>query len=269
MQLLQNALSAPLGQPLSRANYGAPSPQQQQLSAMQRLPLGMSMPAAAAHLMQAAAAAAAGRPPAPAIDSKPRGRRKKVTPLRDQLQKQQTAAAVTAATSSTVPGGDKPLTATAGKTPTSTAPPQPSPGQLFKPHEDVPPVNVSQASVITRMPLPPSLLPPAHARGAPPGQPPGASMYPSSAELARFYGQPLPPSSALRPTYGAPPPLRGAPPTSTAGGAPGSSPNARPPPYLHGPEHLGGPPPPGALAGVYASGPPPARHASPHLNAYR
>ncbi|XP_064554223.1 microtubule-associated protein futsch [Drosophila montana] len=264
MQLLQNALSAPLGQPLSRANY-APAQQQQPLSAMQRLPLGMSMPAAAAaHLMQAAAAAANVRPPAPAPDSKPRGRRKKVTPLRDQLQKQQTAAAVTAATSSV--GNEKP--APSGKAP---LPPSslPAPPQLFKPHEDAPPsVNVSQASVITRMPMP-SLLPPAHARG-PPQPPPGAGMYPSSAELARFYGQPLPPSSALRPTYGAPPPLRGAPPpTSTGAAPPGSGPNARPPPYLHGPEHHGGPPPPGSLASVYGAGPPPARHASPHLNPYR
>ncbi|XP_034475097.1 microtubule-associated protein futsch [Drosophila innubila] len=253
MQLLQNALSAPLGQPLSRANY-PPPPQQQQLPAMQRLPLGMSMPAAAAHLMQAAAAAAAVRPPPPQPDPKPRGRRKKVTPLRDQLQKQQTAAAVTAATSSSV-GSDK-----------STPPGKAPPAQLFKPHEDAP-VAVSQPSVITRMPIP-SLLPPAHVRGAPP--PPGGGMYPSSAELARFYGQPLPPSSALRPTYGAPPPLRGAPPTSSAGGAVGSVPNSRPPPYLHGPEHHGGPPPPpGSLAGVYGAGPPPARHAPPHLNPYR
>ncbi|ALC38781.1 CG8677 [Drosophila busckii] len=251
MQLLQNALSAPLGQPLGRVGY---PPQQQQLSpvaAMQRMPLGMSMPAAAAHLMQAAAAAAAVRPPAPApapppasaaADTKPRGRRKKVTPLRDQLQKQQTAAA-TAATAATPPTASSPAdkSTPAGKLP----PPQP---QLFKPHEETPPpppAIVSQASVITRMPMP-SLLPPAHAhqhqRGAPPPSA-AAGMYPSGAELARFYGQPLPPSSALRPTYGAPPPLRGAPPaTSTA-------PNARPPPYLHGhaPEH----------------------HPAPHLNPYR
>ncbi|EDW75546.1 uncharacterized protein Dwil_GK23758 [Drosophila willistoni] len=297
MQLLQNALSAPLGQPLSRPSYGQHPPPPNP-----HLPLGMSMPAAA-HLMQAAAAAAAVRPPPPEaagapIDQKPRGRRKKVTPLRDQLQKQQTAAAVTAA-SSVITGGLPPPSPT-DKT------------KLFKPHEDAPPTSVptsvttslpaapiaTQASVITRMPshLQP---PPQHGRGPPGG------MYPSSAELARFYGQPLPPTpvssasatgspsrspstasspgpprhllrpqippglppahSALRPTYGPPPPLRGAPPpTSGPPNVGGPSPNARPPYSLHGPEHHG--PPPG---GIYGAGPPPARHASPHLNPYR
>ncbi|XP_068147457.1 microtubule-associated protein futsch [Drosophila tropicalis] len=297
MQLLQNALSAPLGQPLSRPSYGQHPPPPNP-----HLPLGMSMPAAA-HLMQAAAAAAAVRPPPPAsagapIDQKPRGRRKKVTPLRDQLQKQQTAAAVTAA-SSVITGGLPP-------------PPPTDKTKLFKPHEDAAPTSVpasvptslpaapisTQASVITRLPshLQP---PPQHGRGPPGG------MYPSSAELARFYGQPLPPTpvssasatgagsrspstasspgpprhllrpqippglppahSALRPTYGPPPPLRGAPPpTSGPPNVGGPSPNARPPYSLHGPEHHG--PPPGS---IYGAGPPPARHASPHLNHYR
>ncbi|XP_065725051.2 uncharacterized protein [Drosophila suzukii] len=280
MHLLQNALSAPLGQPLGCGNYPTGP------GAAQHLPLVMSMPsaaaaAAAAHLMQSSAASAAVRPPETAAgntapDSKPRGRRKKVTPLRDQLQKQQTAAAVTAATSSSTPG---PVAPEKGK------------GQpLFKPHEDAAasPPN-PQASVITRMP---AHLPPPHGRShGPPG-----GMYPSSAELARFYSQVasqqpspgsrspsspsgpprhllrpqmppgLPPAHAsLRPTYGPPPPLRGSvPPTSTASG--GAS-NSRPP-YLHGAEHHGGPPGP-PLGGVFGSGPPPARHASSHLNPYR
>lgn len=297
MQLLQNALSAPLGQPLGRGNYGTGPP------SAQHLPLVMSMPsaaAAAAHLMQSAAASAAVRPPDasgaagnPTADSKPRGRRKKVTPLRDQLQKQQTAAAVTAATSSVAPS--------------AAVPAEKSKGQpLFKPHEDAahapPPSapNVSQASVITRMP---AHLPLPHGRGHGHGHGPPAGMYPSSAELARFYsqvaGQPPPVSAAtagsrspssspgpprhllrpqlppglppphshstLRPTYGPPPPLRGSgPPTSTASGG---APNTRPP-YLHGAEHHGGPPGP-PMGGAYGSGPPPARHASPHLNPYR
>ncbi|KAH8321218.1 hypothetical protein KR059_003195 [Drosophila kikkawai] len=287
MQLLQNALSAPLGQPLGRANY-APGP-----PTAQHLPLVMS------HLMQAAVrppdAGAAGAPPA---DTKPRGRRKKVTPLRDQLQKQQTAAAVTAATSSSVAPA-----ATASVPAEKLKGPQPQP--LFKPHEDAPPHATpsapSQASVITRMP--PAHLPLPHGRGHGHGHGPPAGMYPSSAELARFYsqvaGQPPPvsaastgsrspssspgpprhllrpqlppglppPHSALRPTYGPPPPLRGSgPPTSTASGS-GGAPNTRPP-YLHGAEHHGGPAGP-PMGGAYGSGPPPARHASPHLNPYR
>ncbi|XP_017012754.2 microtubule-associated protein futsch [Drosophila takahashii] len=283
MHLLQNALSAPLGQPLSCGNYGAGP------GSSQHLPLVMSMPsaaaAAAAHLMQSAAAAPAVRPPETAAgnaatDSKPRGRRKKVTPLRDQLQKQQTAAAVTAATSSSTPG---------------TVTPEKVKGQaaLFKPHEDAAAASpaTSQASVITRMP---AHLPPPHGRSHGPPVPGG--MYPSSAELARFYSQVAagqqpgsrspsasssgpprhllrpqlppglpPPHASLRPTYGPPPPLRGSvPPTSTASVA---TPNSRPP-YLHGAEHLGGPSGP-PLGGVFSSGPPPARHASPHLNPYR
>ncbi|XP_034134941.1 titin isoform X3 [Drosophila guanche] len=290
MQLLQNALSAPLGQPLGRGNYPQPPP------TAQHLPLVMSMPSAAAHLMHQASVATqqaagrapepqAARPPPPPVDSKPRGRRKKVTPLRDQLQKQQTAAAVTAA--STTPG--------------TPAPPVDKikgvPAQLFKPHEDAPPRSTaaasSQASVITRMPTHLSAHP--HARGPP------AGMYPSSAEFARFYAQPLPPPSsapgsrspssgvgpaaspgpprhllrpqmppglppphsALRPTYGPPPPLRGAPPPTSTASSGGASPNTRPP-YMHGAEHHGGPP----LGSVYGTGPPPARHASPHLNPY-
>ncbi|XP_016970742.2 uncharacterized protein LOC108038468 [Drosophila rhopaloa] len=280
MHLLQNALSAPLGQPLGHPNY-ATGP-----GSAQHLPLVMSMPpaAAAAHRMQSAAASAAVRPPETAAgnlaaDSKPRGRRKKVTPLRDQLQKQQTAAAVTAATSSTAPGPN----------PSEKVKGQP----LFKPHEDaVASAPTPQASVITRIP---AHLPLPHGRG----HGPLGVMYPSSAELARFYGQVAsqqpgpaitgsrspssssgpprhllrpqlppglpPPHASLRPTYGPPPPLRGSgPPTSTASG--GAN-NSRPP-YLHGAEHHGGPtgPPMGA---VFGSGPPPARHASPHLNPYR
>nr|AAM11077.1 GH21171p [Drosophila melanogaster] len=280
MHLLQNALSAPLGQPLGCGNYGSGP------NSAQHLPLVMSMPsaaAAAAHLMQSAVASATARPVEtasgnPASDPKPRGRRKKVTPLRDQLQKQQTAAAVTAATSSTTPGS----------APSEKVKAQP----LFKPHEDAAPsAPASQASVITRMP---SLLPPAHGRNH--GPPSG--LYPSSADLARFYGQvanqqPIPavpgsrspsstsgpprhllrpqmppglppPHASLRPTYGPPPPLRGSgPPTST----PSTTTNSRPA-YLHGAEHHGGPSGP-PMGGVFSSGPPPARHATPHLNPYR
>ncbi|KAI8038106.1 hypothetical protein M5D96_009147 [Drosophila gunungcola] len=291
MHLLQNALSAPLGQPLGCGNYATGH------GSAQHLPLVMPMPsaaAAAAHLMQSAAASAAARPPdaaagSPAADSKPRGRRKKVTPLRDQLQKQQTAAAVTAATSSSTPG----------PVPTEKAKGQP----LFKPHEEAPasaPVPAPQASVITRIP---AHLPLPHGRGH--GPPPGG-MYPSSAELARFYGQVAgqqsgpavpgtrspsssssssssssgpprhllrpqlppglpPPHASLRPTYGPPPPLRGSGPPTTA--ASGGATSSRPP-YLHGAEHHGGPPGP-PMGGVFGSGPPPARHASPHLNPYR
>ncbi|XP_017064348.2 remodeling and spacing factor 1 [Drosophila eugracilis] len=272
MHLLQNALSAPLGQPLGCANYAAGP------GSGQHLPLVMSMPsaaAAAAHLIQSAASI---RPPDkaagnPATDSKPRGRRKKVTPLRDQLQKQQTAAAVTAATSTSTP---------------VPAPPEKAKGPpLFKPHEDAP---TPQTSVITRMP---AHLPHGRSHGPPGG------MYPSSAELARFYGQVAgqqpssavtgcrspssssgpprhllrpqlppglpPPHASLRPTYGPPPPLRGSvPSTSTTSGVPS---NSRPP-YLHGADHHGGPSGP-PMGGVFGSGPPPARHASPHLNPYR
>ncbi|XP_017099143.2 microtubule-associated protein futsch [Drosophila bipectinata] len=274
MQLLQNALSAPLGQPISRGNYPPAPP------SSQHLPLVMSMPsaaAAAAHIMQSVAASAAARPPdAPAgnasSDSKPRGRRKKVTPLRDQLQKQQAAAAMTAATSSVAPG-------------TGSVPAPKSKGQ---------PLNASapttEAPVIPRMP---PHLPPHH--GRPHGHGPPAGMFPTTTDLARFYGQPpipptagsrspssspgpprhllrppmppgLPPShSTLRPTYGPPPPLRGSvPPTSTASVG-SQNPRA---PFLHGAEHHGGPPGP-SMAAAYASGPPPARHASPHLNPYR
>ncbi|XP_032581111.1 ankyrin repeat domain-containing protein 11 [Drosophila sechellia] len=279
MHLLQNALSAPLGQPLGCGNYGSGP------NSTQHLPLVMSMPsaaAAAAHLMQSAVASATARPfetasGNPAPDPKPRGRRKKVTPLRDQLQKQQTAAAVTAATSTTP-----------GSAPSDKEKAQP----LFKPHDDAAPsAPASQASVITRMP---SHLPPAHGRShGPPG-----GVYPSSAELARFYGQvanqqPIPavpgsrspsstsgpprhllrpqmpaglppPHASLRPTYGPPPPLRGSgPPTST----PSTTSNSRPG-YLHGAEHHGGPSG-SPMGGIFNSGPPPARHASPHLNPYR
>ncbi|KAH8314103.1 hypothetical protein KR067_010502, partial [Drosophila pandora] len=282
MQLLQNALSAPLGQPISRANYPPAPP------SSQHLPLVMSMPsaaAAAAHIMQSVAASASARPPDaaagnPSSDSKPRGRRKKVTPLRDQLQKQQAAAAMTAATSSVAPGS-------------GAVPPAPkTKGQpLFKLHEEA---NVSappsEAPVIPRMP---PHLPPHH--GRPHGHGPPAGMFPTTTDLARFYGQPpipptagsrspssspgpprhllrppmpqgLPPShSTLRPTYGPPPPLRGSvPPTSTASVG-SQNPRA---PFLHGPEHHGGPPGP-SMASPYGAGPPPARHASPHLNPYR
>ncbi|XP_043641607.1 titin [Drosophila teissieri] len=280
MHLLQNALSAPLGQPLGCGNYGTG------LNSAQHLPLVMSMPsaaAAAAHLMQSPVASATARPAdtvsgSPAPDPKPRGRRKKVTPLRDQLQKQQTAAAVTAATSSTTPGS----------APSDKAKAQP----LFKPHEDAAPIApASQASVITRMP---PHLPSAHGRcHGPPG-----GIYPNSAELARFYGQvasqqPIPavtgsrspssssgtprhllrpqmppglhpPHASLRPTYGPPPPLRG---SGSPTSPPSTTSNSRPA-YLHGVEHHGGPSGP-PMGGVFSSGPPPARHSSPLLSPYR
>ncbi|KAH8269353.1 hypothetical protein KR018_007069 [Drosophila ironensis] len=290
MQLLQNALSAPLGQPLGRSGYGAAPP-----PSSQHLPLVMSIPsaaAAAAHLMQSVAASASVRPAEaaqagnPAADSKPRGRRKKVTPLRDQLQKQQAAAAMTAATSSPGPGpapAPAPVPATKSK------------GQsLFKMQEEAGGLGASpglaasgQAPVITRMP---AHLPPHPGRGH--GHGPPGGMYPSSSDMARFYGQPPgppapgsrspssspgpprhllrpsmppglpPPHAAMRATYGPPPPLRGSGPPASGG-----APNPRSP-YLHGAEHHGGLPVP-PIGSAYGSGPPPARHASPHLNPYR
>lgn len=62
--------------------------------------------------------------------------------------------------------------------------------------------------------------------------------------------------AGMRPTYGPPPPLRTALQAShsLSGTSERTTPGAGPP------EHHGTP---------YAGGPPPARHASPHLNPYR
>ncbi|KAH8421174.1 hypothetical protein KR009_010297, partial [Drosophila setifemur] len=274
MQLLQSALSAPLAQPLGRGAYATTA------SLAQQLPVVLSMPSTtSAHILQSSAASAAIRSTDCAagnslVDTKPRGRRKKVTPLRDQLQKQQTAAAVTAATSSATSG----LVAA-----------EKSKGRsIFKPHEDVS-INdpTTQPSIITRIT---AHLPPHHGHGHGPSSP--GNLYPTSTDLASFYNKPSGPSSsgchsptasvvpprhllrpqmppglppqhsALRLTYGPPPPLRGSGPPATTT----ASSNTRPS-FLHGAEHHGGIP--SSIIGIYGSGPPPSRHASTHLNVYR
>lgn len=129
--LLQNALSAPLSQPLDR-NYPPSMPPTSHQSLLNRMVQNMplqsqlqhslsttrpppatqhpphpSSSSATVNLPTSLIAKAANQPehlaadkpinPPPVTENKPRGRRKKITPLRDPLQKQQTAAAVTAA----------------------------------------------------------------------------------------------------------------------------------------------------------------------------
>ncbi|CAD6996912.1 unnamed protein product [Ceratitis capitata] len=317
--LLQSALNAPLGQPLNRSNF---PPQH-----LPRLPAGMSVEQmlAAQHLMSAAAArhnlpptsqplpgasairdalasgggSTSGVPPPtatgaankPDAEPKPRGRRKKITPLRDTLQKQQTAAAVTAATTQSdkiveSQSANNSAGSSVIKSPASATPNAPPP-QLYKQHESPRgpgPAAVSQASVITRMPqLPASATHASVVRAM-------SNLYPG-ADVARFFAPPtslaavtgprpppamqrqrdgpgLPglPPHGMRQSYGPPPPLRGsAPPHTNHGQPPQSGPGERPTYPAPGDHHVPG----GMGASMYAGPPPPARHSTSHLNPYR
>ncbi|XP_023297012.2 microtubule-associated protein futsch isoform X1 [Lucilia cuprina] len=289
--LLQNALSAPLTQPLDRNYPGTPSPSHHSLinRMIHNIPLQptisqalgaarpppQSLPPQPSSIL-AKSSPLLGQPaqdkstnPQPVTENKPRGRRKKITPLRDTLQKQQTAAAVTAATAT----NSALASATAKNSETiGTAGPSPLPPSVIK--SGSPSKLPMQASVITSMP------PTSHTVTSRPGgnMPPISGAY-VRAEGPRFYDLPgnrmpqvgvprhrgppqmppslLPPHPANRSSYGPPPPLKGS--SSGPSANPTSSSNS--PGSIRNPMHHVPPP--------YLGMPPNARHAPPpHLNMY-
>ena len=110
--LLQNALSAPLTQPIDR-NYTPTLPSTSHHSLLNRMAHSIPLQPTVSHGLNTTRPSLANvtKPSVmpepvtqdkpsntqPVAENKPRGRRKKITPLRDTLQKQQTAAAVAAA----------------------------------------------------------------------------------------------------------------------------------------------------------------------------
>ncbi|XP_055385665.1 uncharacterized protein LOC129614806 [Condylostylus longicornis] len=144
---------------------------------------------------------------------KPRGRRKKITPLRDPMEKAAAAAAAAAVTSSSLSKLPPPATPPEVKEPEVRPNPPPlarapnvdlnvaQPPQLYKP-----PNNVPQPSVITRMPqIPPRLrYPDQGSRYFAPQIPTSHSRIPPTLR------HPMPPPHhTLRPSFaGGPPPLR-------------------------------------------------------------
>ncbi|XP_039969202.1 protein piccolo [Bactrocera tryoni] len=327
--LLQSALNAPLGQPLNRSSFPpqhlprlpAGMTVEQMLAAQHLMsaaaarhnlpPTTQPLPGASAtrEALLATSGSAGSGPPAGGASAssvppsaptagvnkaetepKPRGRRKKITPLRDTLQKQQTAAAVTAATTQSDKASESPASNGAGgsviKSALSASANAPPP-QLYKQQEG-PNVSgaptVSQASVITRMPQLPAAA--AHAsvvRAM-------SNLYPG-ADVARFFAPPTslaavtgarpPPSMSrhrdgpgmpglpphgMRQSYGPPPPLRGSVSSlANHGPPPQGSAGERPTYPAPGDHHVPG----GMGASMYGGPPPPARHSTSHLNPYR
>ncbi|XP_067620762.1 titin homolog [Eurosta solidaginis] len=253
--------------------------------------------AVAAAIAAATAVAAASGANKLQTEPKPRGRRKKITPLRDTLQKQQAAAAVTAATAHSDKSKD-PTSNNAGAgggsgngggviksvvSATASAPPQPS--QLFKEQSSGPSVSsapVSQASVITRMPQHSAAATHASIARA------MSNLY-AGADVARFFAPPtslssvagprpphcmqrhrdvqgmpaMPHSTGMRQSYGPPPPLRGSAPNHAQHPHAGSG--ERQTYHAPGDHHM----PSGMGASMYGGPPPPARHSTSHLNPYR
>ncbi|XP_075149115.1 uncharacterized protein LOC142223163 isoform X2 [Haematobia irritans] len=170
-------------------------------------------------------------------ENKPRGRRKKFTPLRDTLQKQQTAAAIAAVSGA--------VTSDASKS---------APSSVIK---GGPLVRCPQTSTIqSAQPIPARTMPSlptsiytgaegyygtTGTRAPPPQRHRGPSMVQSH----------LTSHPAIRHSYGPPPPLKGTGPITAPTG--GNQPNVRPPLH-HMPPFLGGPPT--------------GRHSTPHLNLY-
>ncbi|XP_061390894.1 remodeling and spacing factor 1, partial [Musca vetustissima] len=264
--LLQNALSSPVNQSFP-SSYSMPPTSQNNQSLISRMtnnaqvqssptpvnpPCRTSSPLIVKSTqqinMQSQNKASA---PTPESEVKPRGRRKKITPLRDTLQKQQTAAAVAAAASASTSASIANSSTGIIKSPYS-----------FKTSDSVtkesPPTKVPEAQGNITAPIQPRSLNTIQAghifAGSEGfyGAPPSSRIPPSNTQ--RHRGPPpipqghLLPHSAVRHTYGPPPPLKGTittPPSS-------SSSNIRP--QVHLPPFIGSVPP--------------ARHSGSHLNVY-
>ncbi|KAM7351341.1 uncharacterized protein ACRADG_004237 isoform 2-T2 [Cochliomyia hominivorax] len=294
--LLQNALSAPLSQPLDR-NYPHTTPSVSHHSLINRMVHNMPLQQSSVpHSLSTT------RPTQPALsvtsssliakttqaqheqqtqdksanlqpvtENKPRGRRKKITPLRDTLQKQQTAAAVTAAaaTNSALASAvvQKKNETTAGGVGGSSLPP--SVIKTASPTKLPMQTSVIQSMSHTTHPIsnrPVGNMPPisgAYVRTDGPRfyELPTGSRIPQS-PVQRHRGPPqlppslLPPHPANRPTYGPPPPLKG----SSTGSPLSSASSANTPGSIRNPLHHVPPP--------YLGMPPNARHAPTHLNMY-
>uniref|UniRef100_A0A1A9UYB2 PHD-type domain-containing protein n=1 Tax=Glossina austeni TaxID=7395 RepID=A0A1A9UYB2_GLOAU len=224
--LLQSALSAPLSQPLQR-NYTSQPPTSHLHTLADRLShttpiasltsqvLGSrtstpnvpgkltSMSAIAS--TQTKSATLSNQPESVTINEpKPRGRRKKITPLRDPLQKQQIAAAVTAANSAS--GSSDKLGPTCELSTALTA----IPSSVIKSGPPAP--NPIQPSVITSLSHFSHSIATNRSVGSPYSTPEAFYAARSTLGVGRHRGAPpnlLPPHPSVRPTYGPPPPLRG------------------------------------------------------------
>ncbi|XP_055853016.1 microtubule-associated protein futsch [Episyrphus balteatus] len=275
LPLLQNALSAPLNHPMSR----------------QFPPTSQAIPAT--NQQQGGMSSGGGGDP-----NKPRGRRKKITPLRDPLQKQQAAAAASAAAAAAskpradnAPQGKPEVRQTQPQQPQQQqAPPPPppivqsatpgviksalsiaQPPQLYKP-----PTANTQPSVITRMPHL-QTRPMMHMGGPGPG---GGPPFPDQGP--RFYRPPHP-QSHLRPQaqpqqqppqQRPPPPQQSQsqhhrqppPPPQTSQSQPPSQPNSLIPGNRPPMRHRGPPMPPmsshHSMRPSFVGGPPPLRPSS-------
>ncbi|KAL9927959.1 uncharacterized protein ACN427_003438 isoform 1-T1 [Glossina fuscipes fuscipes] len=223
--LLQSALSAPLSQPLQR-NYTS-QPPTSHLHLTDRLshttpiasltsqvlggrtstpnvPLKLTSMSEIAST-QTKLATLSNQPESVTInDPKPRGRRKKITPLRDPLQKQQIAAAVTAANSAS--GSTDKLGPTCELSTTLTS----IPSSVIKSGPPAP--NPIQPSVITSLSHFSHSIATNRSVGSPYSTPEAFYAARSTLGVGRHRGGPpnlLPPHPNVRPTYGPPPPLRG------------------------------------------------------------
>ncbi|TMW40267.1 hypothetical protein DOY81_014653, partial [Sarcophaga bullata] len=277
--LLQNALSAPLTQPIDR-NYTPTLPSTSHHSILNRMAHSIPLQPTVSHGLSTTRPSLANitKPSVlpepitqdkpsntqPTTENKPRGRRKKITPLRDTLQKQQTAAAVAAAAAT-----NSALASAIVKK--NESEPSSLPSSIIK---SGPPTKIPmQASVITSMsPTTQTIVsrpavPMTAVTGTYP-RPDGPRFYDSPGNrmsqggMQRHRGPPQippsllpPPHPANRPSYGPPPPLKGS--NSTPNVT--STPNT--PGSMRNPVHHVPPP--------YLGVPPNARHSSPHLNLYR
>uniref|UniRef100_A0A1A9VZS4 PHD-type domain-containing protein n=1 Tax=Glossina brevipalpis TaxID=37001 RepID=A0A1A9VZS4_9MUSC len=224
--LLQSALSAPLSQPLQR-NYTA-QPPTTHLNLADRLSHATPIASLTSQVLagrsstsnvtgklalmpelastQVKSATLSNQPESATINEpKPRGRRKKITPLRDTLQKQQIAAAVTAANSAS--GTTEKLGPSCELSTTLTA----IPSSVIKSGPPAP--NPLQPSVITSLSHFSHSIATNRSVGTPYSTPEVSAFYAARSTLAvgRHRGAPpnlLPPHPNVRPTYG-PPPLRG------------------------------------------------------------
>uniref|UniRef100_A0A1I8NYU6 PHD-type domain-containing protein n=1 Tax=Stomoxys calcitrans TaxID=35570 RepID=A0A1I8NYU6_STOCA len=171
-------------------------------------------------------------------EMKPRGRRKKITPLRDTLQKQQTAAAIAAVSGAVIADSAKSTPPSVIKGgPLLKGPPTPSIQQTGPPMTGRP-----MAS------MPTSIYPGSEGFYGPPGS---RAPHPQRHRGPQMAPNHLAPHPAMRHSYGPPPPLKGAGPLSAPNA--GNHPNVRTPLH-HIPSFIGGPPT--------------ARHSAPHLNLY-